>query len=58
MTSTDVKSNKTEKVKLSKNTDDNILLLNNESDYVDEEEGFAKNSALGNVYNTNGKSNA
>lgn len=36
----------------------NIPLLNNDSDYVDENEGFTKDSALGNVYNTNGNSNA
>jgi hypothetical protein len=41
-------------------SDDNIsiLLLNNSSDYVDENEGFTKDSALGNSYNTNGNSNA
>lgn len=42
------------------NLDDsqNIPLLNNESDYIDKQEGFVKDSALGNTYNTNGNSNA
>lgn len=35
-----------------------IPLLNNESDYVYENEGFANDSALGDVYTTNGNSNA
>jgi hypothetical protein len=34
-----------------------IPLLNNESDYIDEQEGFTKNSALGNAYSTNGNPN-
>lgn len=41
-----------------KETSENIPLLNNDSDYIDEEEGFAKDSALGDTYNTNGESNA
>lgn len=41
-------------------SDDNIdvPLLNNNSDYIDEQEGFTKDSALGDTYNTNGHSNA
>ncbi len=35
----------------------NILLLNENSNYIDENEGFAKDSALGNAYNTNGRAN-
>lgn len=42
------------------NTDETQLipLLNNEPDYVDEQEGFTKDSALGDTYTTNGNSNA
>lgn len=36
----------------------NIPLLNNESNYIDEQEGFVKETALGNAYSTNGNSNA
>lgn len=36
----------------------NQPLLNNQSDYIDENEGFARDSALGDAYNTNGQSNA
>jgi len=41
------------------NTDEpqNIPLLNNHSDYIDEREGFVKDSALGDSYSSNGKSN-
>lgn len=35
----------------------NIPLLNENSDYVDEREGFIKDSAYGDAYTTNGKSN-
>jgi hypothetical protein len=34
-----------------------IRLLKNDSDYIDEIEGFTKDSALGNAYSTNGVSN-
>jgi hypothetical protein len=39
-------------------TNESIPLLKNESDYIDENEGFVKDSALGNAYNTNCNSNA
>jgi hypothetical protein len=39
-------------------TNESIPLLKNESDYIDENEGFVKDSALGNAYSTNGNSNA
>ena len=35
----------------------NIPLLNENSNYIDENEGFARDSALGNTYNTNGRAN-
>jgi hypothetical protein len=36
----------------------NVSLLNNSSDFIDQQEGFTKDSALGDTYNTNGESNA
>jgi hypothetical protein len=39
-------------------TSESIPLLKNDSDYIDENEGFVKETALGNAYTTNGKSNA
>ena len=44
------------KKKIVKN-DENILLLNETSDYVDNMEGFIKDTAYGDAYSTNGKSN-
>ncbi len=41
-----------------KATSENIPLLKNDSDYIDENEGFVKETALGNAYTTNGNSNA
>lgn len=49
---------KAETITYQKETSENILLLNNESNYIEENEGFTKDSALGNAYNTNGNSNA
>ena len=40
------------------NNNISIPLLSNESEYVDENEGFTKDSALGYAYSTNGNSNA
>jgi hypothetical protein len=61
MTATDVEPIETVEANVhipTQNTSESIPLLNNESEYIDENEGFTKDSALGNTYNTNGNSNA
>jgi hypothetical protein len=57
MTATNVEPITTVEVNLSDHNS-NIPLLNNDSDYIDEQEGFTKDSALGDSYSSNGKSNA
>ena len=55
-----IKPNKTKDANICKKEErkETLPLLNNETSYVDEQAGFAKDSALGDAYSTNGKSNA
>ncbi len=53
-------NNKSKEIKtniLNDTNNDHIMLLKNDSDYIDQCEGFVKDSALGEYYNTNGNSN-
>ena len=60
MTAVDVEPIETAEANIhipSENKSECVSLLNNETDYIDENEGFVKDTALGNYYNTNGESN-
>jgi hypothetical protein len=57
MTAANVEPITTVEANLSDDENTNAPLLNNNSDYIDEQEGFTKDSALGDAYNTNGNSN-
>jgi hypothetical protein len=57
MTAANVEPITTVEANLSDDENTNSPLLNNNSDYIDQQEGFTKDSALGDTYNTNGRLN-